>query len=36
MPQMSEPHSLAVGADRLYVLGFEDGKNLLYEIERPF
>ena len=36
MPQMSEPHSLAVGTDRLYVLGFKDGKNLLYEIERPF
>lgn len=36
MPQMSEPHSLAVGADRLYVLGFEGDKNLLYEIERPF
>lgn len=36
MPLMKEPHSLAVSKDKLYVLGFENGKNLLYEIEKPF
>lgn len=36
MPLMKEPHSLAISEDSLFVLGFEDGKNLLYEIQKPF